>query len=319
METLRADLLERNIHPEISALFIDSFRQYLNFLIKDTPKLIAAFSHMMLPDCFYVALINGEIAGIAACTDGKTCPIRPNKRDMCRHLGKIKGTVAFIRLKRKLENHTVPFSLKKTTGFVEFVATAERFRGQGVASSIIRYIFKATAFQEYILAAENTNIAAIRLYVKLGFQELARIPENHSGQRGFDYLVYMKYKKRAEPVKFHSIEKVVPLVENMLEELGFIKTTVAFVYKLPDGRTEETAFRHGNLFCRFTFFLNIPDIAGVKKNRILLEYADSLHDASLHLYEDGDMIPLDLELSEIIKELEQEIRDSLVSRHTLSQ
>ncbi|SES03237.1 hypothetical protein SAMN04487944_115130 [Gracilibacillus ureilyticus] len=56
---------------KISEIFVDAFGKDLIFFSKDKTKLVRAFQHMFNFDVFYCALIDGEIAGITACTDGK--------------------------------------------------------------------------------------------------------------------------------------------------------------------------------------------------------------------------------------------------------
>lgn len=77
---------------------------------------------------------------------------------------------------------------------MEFVATAAEHRGKGVASAIIEHIVKVTPFSAYILEVADTNLAAVKLYEKLGFKEFMRTPEPHSKRSGINYLVYMKYE-----------------------------------------------------------------------------------------------------------------------------
>ncbi len=195
MEVVKASSLEDNARKKISDIFVGGFIQWLGYFSKDEEKLSRAFSHMFLLDSFYVALVDGEIAGIAACTDGKHPPIRLYSKELRRYLGLIKGTIAGIVLKKELENHPYPFPIEPGCGSVEFVATDRRHRGKGVATSIIKHIFADTAYDSFILEVADTNTSAVRVYEKLGFTEFTRIPQKHSKQSGINYLVYMKYLK----------------------------------------------------------------------------------------------------------------------------
>lgn len=195
MEIKQASEFGENIRKKISDIFVDGFIQWLQYFSKDSEKLSRAFAHMFILDSFYIAVMDGQPAGIAACTDGKTPPIRLQSKELRRHLGLIMGTIAGKILKRELENHPYPFPVESGWGSVEFVATDAKHRGKGVASSIIQHIVAETPYSTYILEVADTNTSAVKLYEKLGFREFMRTPQKHSKQSGIDHLVYMKYQK----------------------------------------------------------------------------------------------------------------------------
>ena len=180
---------------KISKIFVDGFYQWLLYFSKDKDKLVKAFSHMFNQDIFYIALSDGQICGIAACSDGKAKSVHLEKRELKKHLGLVKGTIASIVLKREFEEKQYPFPLEPHTGYIEFVATAPEYRGKGVASGIITGIFKNTPYTNYVLEVADTNHNAVNLYTKLGFKEFKRVPEKHSKRSGINYLVYMRYMK----------------------------------------------------------------------------------------------------------------------------
>jgi ribosomal protein S18 acetylase RimI-like enzyme len=78
---------------------------------------------------------------------------------------------------------------------VEFVATSKKYRGQGVASAIMKYLYTFSEYNEYILEAADTNIPAVKLYEKLGYREIYRKKQKFGKYIGINYLVYMKYSK----------------------------------------------------------------------------------------------------------------------------
>lgn len=199
MEIKRANEIGESARKKVSDIFVNGFIQWLQYFSKDTEKLSLAFAHMFILEAFYVGVADGELAGIAACTDGKEPPIRLQPRELRRHLGFIKGSIAGMVLKRELENHPYPFPIEPGTGSIEFVATDGNYRGQGVASAIIRHIILNTSYRAYVLEVADTNTPAIRLYEKLGFREFLRIPHKPSQQSGVNHLVYMKYEKETPP------------------------------------------------------------------------------------------------------------------------
>jgi len=200
IEIVRADTLGEPARGRMSDIFVGGFMQWLHYFSDDPARLSRAFAHMFLLDSFYLALIDGQIAGIAACTDGISPSVRLNAKDLRRHLGLLKGTIANMVLKSQLENHPYPFTVESGWGSVEFVATAAEHRGKGVASAIIEHIVKASPFSAYILEVADTNLPAVKLYEKFGFREFMRTPEPHSKRSGINYLVYMKYEPSAQAV-----------------------------------------------------------------------------------------------------------------------
>ena len=180
---------------KVSEIFADGFGQWLHFFSKTTERLSRAFAHMFVLDAFFIAVIDGEIVGIAACTDGKTPSVRLNSKELRRHLGLVRGSIAGVVLKKEFENHRYPFPLESGTGLIEFVATGRKYRRKGVASSLIQHILSDTPYRSYVLEVVDTNTPAISLYPRLGFKEFFRIPQKHSKLSGVNYRVYMKYEK----------------------------------------------------------------------------------------------------------------------------
>ena len=195
MQIIRASELGESARKNISDIFVAGFMQWLKYFSKDAEKLSRAFAHMFVLDVFYVALIDGDIAGIAACTDGKTPPIHIRASEFRRHIGLIRGSIAASVLKKELENHPYPFPVEPGTGSVEFVATGTNHRGKGVASGIIRHILSNEPCRNFILEVADTNVNAVRVYEKLGFTEFFRVAHKHSKQSGVNHLVYMRWEK----------------------------------------------------------------------------------------------------------------------------
>ena len=187
-----------NAAMEISTIFVEGFYQWLHFFSKDKDKLIRAFAHMFQLDTFYAAVIDGELAGITACTDGKQPVVVLKKEELRKHLGIIMGSVTYYVLRREFELKKYPFAIKKEMGMIEFVATSPRHRGQGIASAVIGHIIASTPYLEYALEVADTNINAVKLYEKLGFREFMRVKQKNSKQSGINHLVYMKYEKTKE-------------------------------------------------------------------------------------------------------------------------
>lgn len=198
MKIIRASEFGNDAKMKISEIFVDGFYQWLIFFSGDKEKLSKAFQHMFNLEVFYVAVIDDEIAGIAACTDGKVSSVKLEGKELKKHLGFFMGTIAYIILKREFEEKQYPFRIEKGMGMVEFVATSTKYRGQGVATAIMHYIFSVTPYDLYALEVADTNTNAVNLYEKIGFAEFFRVKQKYSKKSGVNNLVYMKYTKERE-------------------------------------------------------------------------------------------------------------------------
>lgn len=192
MQIIRANEFNNDTKIKISEIFVEGFHQWLIFFSKDKDKLIKAFSHMFNLEVFYIAVIDEEIAGITACTDGKVPSVHLSRKELKKHLGFFKGTITYFILKREFELKVYPFEITEGMGLVEFVATSNKYRGQGVASAIMKHIFASTPYDVYALEVADTNTKAVKLYEKLGYSEFLRVKQKHSKQSGVNHLVYMK-------------------------------------------------------------------------------------------------------------------------------
>ena len=193
---IRADKLDIDVRNQMSQIFAEGFTQWLEYFSKDKNVIAKAFAHMFVLEQFYVAIVENKIAGMVACTDCKTLSVRLNKRELRKYLGVVKGSVAGIVLKKEFE------SLFKNppadTGSIEYVGTVSEFRGKGVASQIIKYIFDNTPYSEYLIEeVADTNIPAINLYKKIGFEEYKRIPvpQKNAKKIGINHFISLKLKK----------------------------------------------------------------------------------------------------------------------------
>ncbi|MBH1940595.1 GNAT family N-acetyltransferase [Mobilitalea sibirica] len=193
IEIKKAGNLGEYTKRRISEIFVEGFGKHLTFFSKDSHKLVDAFEHMFVIDLFFVAVVDEVIAGITACSNGISSCINLDRKELRKHLGFYKGTMAYFILKHEFEKPAI------VTGdglaSVEFVATAEKFRKKGVALALINHLFSLPQYSEYVLEVADTNINAVKLYNKLGFKEFKRIKQKYSKISGVNYLVYMKYVK----------------------------------------------------------------------------------------------------------------------------
>ncbi|WP_080831935.1 GNAT family N-acetyltransferase [Cohnella massiliensis] len=196
INVVRADQAEFDVRQGLAEIFAEGFTQWLGFFSKDPKRISAAFAHMFVLDQFYVALYKGKVAGMAACTDGTSLSVKLDKKELRKHLGFYKGTLAGIFLKKEFESNSVHPS--PGVGSIEFVGTAAEFRGQGVASQLIRQILERTPHKIYLIEeVADSNTPAMKLYNKLGFKEYKRrqIPSKHAKKIGINYFISLRYIK----------------------------------------------------------------------------------------------------------------------------
>ncbi|MCG7345484.1 GNAT family N-acetyltransferase [Sporosarcina sp. ACRSL] len=194
---VKADKVDFDVRKQMSEIFSEGFSQWLVFFSKDKNKIAKAFAHMFVLNQFYVAIVNNKIAGMTACTDGVDRSVRLNKKELRKHLGFFKGSMAWIFLKKEFE---APFEeFPPNTGSIEFVGTALEFRGQGAASQIIKHIIENTPYSDYIIEeVADTNTSAMNLYNKLGFEEYKRKPVSEISAKkiGINNFLSLKLVKK---------------------------------------------------------------------------------------------------------------------------
>lgn len=198
---VKADETDLDVRTQMGNIFAEGFTRWLGYFSKDEEVIAKAFSHMFILDQFYVAMADDEIAGVAACTDGKNLSVRLNTKELRKHLGFFKGSMAGLFLKKEFEVSHSDFP--PNTGSIEFVGTASKFRGQGAASRLIRHIIGHTPYDDYVIdEVADTNIPAMRLYEKLGFEEYSRKPMPHktAEKNGINNIVSLKYTKNKKSI-----------------------------------------------------------------------------------------------------------------------
>ncbi|WP_130860534.1 GNAT family N-acetyltransferase [Gracilibacillus phocaeensis] len=194
---VKADQVDMDVRMQMSIIFAEGFSQWLGYFSKDQHKIAQAFAHMFILEQFYLVIANDKVAGMTACTDGKTLSVRLNKKELRKHLGFFKGSMAGLFLKKEFE--TLDESFPDNTGSIEFVGTASEFRGQGAASQMIQYILENTSYHDYVIEeVADTNVPAMKLYKKLGFEEYKRKPfsDKMAKKNGINNLLSLRYMKK---------------------------------------------------------------------------------------------------------------------------
>lgn len=106
---VKADETDLDVRAQMGNIFADGFTQWLGYFSKDKNVIAKAFSHMFVLEQFYVAVTDDEVAGVAACTDGESQSVKLNAKELRKHLGLFKGSMAGIFLKKEFEAPYVDF------------------------------------------------------------------------------------------------------------------------------------------------------------------------------------------------------------------
>lgn len=191
IEIVPARELGADARRPIAEVFVDAFGRDFAYFSTDPRRLADAFEHMLVLDVFHVALLDGEPAGIAACTDGRQQSLVPQGSHLRRHLGLVKGTIGAIALGREFSGG-VP-DLADGAASIEVVGTASRLQGRGVATALITHFLAMPQYREYVLeTVSDINTPALNLYRKLGFVEYKRVQVRHTRLSGINYYVSLK-------------------------------------------------------------------------------------------------------------------------------
>ncbi|MFI7081449.1 GNAT family N-acetyltransferase [Micromonospora sp. NPDC049903] len=187
----RGDELGAGYRRRITEVYVRSFAADFVAFSRDTGKLADAFEHMLLLERFYIALVDGEPAGLASFTEGDQTLFAPRWRELRRHLGLARGLLGYVVIRRwfmRPSDHARP-------GLAEigFVATEPAHQGRGVATALLRHLLTLPGYREYVLEdIKDTNAPALGLYAKLGFTVYKRRKARFARRAGFTELVSMK-------------------------------------------------------------------------------------------------------------------------------
>lgn len=195
IEIKRMDTVDADISTEVAIVFVDGYYNEISYISKDREKLVRIFKNAFVKETIFIALMDGEVAGILACSDNKMRSIYINKEDIIANLGIIKGTFIYFLLEK--EFHT-PISYDNNTAYIESVATLSVAQGKGVATRLLEHIIKKLPYNEFRLTVKDNNKSAISIYNKLGFWEFDKMKAGFFERKFFKFKLYMKIIKNHE-------------------------------------------------------------------------------------------------------------------------
>ena len=192
IDVVPANELGEPYRRSIADVFADGFGSDFRRLSRDRKRLADAFSHMLNLDLFWVAMLEGEPAGITALTNGAQLAVQHDPEELRRHLGLVRGTIA-DRVFRTEFSQTMTEPLPDDRASLEFVTTAPRFQARGVGTALLSYLLALPQYHGYVIeAVADTNAAALHLYRKLGFTEYKRVPVRHTWMTGINAYVSLE-------------------------------------------------------------------------------------------------------------------------------
>ena len=182
--------IEDDIYTEIAIVFVDSYYKELKVFSDDKEKLVRIFKNSLVPEAFYVAIMDGHVAGILGCSDNKRRALEIHQSDVYENVGYLKGLLVHYMLEKEFNT---PLSYENNIAYIECVATGAAARGKGVATKLLDYALKRLPYNEYRLTVTDTNKDALSIYEKNGFKEVDRMKATFFEKRRFNYKLYMKY------------------------------------------------------------------------------------------------------------------------------
>jgi 8-oxo-dGTP diphosphatase len=174
----------------IASVIVEAYRHEFSTLSRNMDNVAAALTPAVEIDRFFVADRGGDILGAVACTDHTGRAMRLNAADWRRHLGVVRGALAARILARQWMSQ---LDYPASTGYIEFVAVAERGRRHGIGTRLVEGIIAQTPFTDYELEVTDVNTAARDCYRKIGFVDVKRKKEKLGRIKGFRERIYMRY------------------------------------------------------------------------------------------------------------------------------
>lgn len=114
----------------------------------------------------YVAIFEKKIVGAIAYSTYKKKAFTFDKTSLCKKMGVLGGSFIY----RHVNKQTV---YNSSSIYIDYIITNPNYRGNGIASELIKYIYKLLEYGEYFLDVSSRNRKAIQLYKKMGFEKIS--------------------------------------------------------------------------------------------------------------------------------------------------
>lgn len=142
----RGDTLGEGYRRRITEVYPRSFAEDFVAFSRDTDRLADAFEHMLILERFYIAVVDGDPAGLASLTEGDQTLFAPQWREIRRHLGLIRGLLGYVVIRGWFMSATE--GARPGLGEIGFVATEPAFQGRGVATALLHHLLALPEYRE---------------------------------------------------------------------------------------------------------------------------------------------------------------------------
>jgi 8-oxo-dGTP diphosphatase len=177
----------------IATVIAQAYRSEFSTLSRSVRKIAAALADGIEINRFFVASRgSGDVIGAVACTDRSGRAMHIRAEDWRRHLGVVRGTLAARILASPFMSR---LDYADETGYIEFVAVAEKARRQGIATKLVEGVIGQSAYTEYVLEVTDVNTAARDCYRKIGFVDIKSEKERFGRLKGFSARIHMRYPR----------------------------------------------------------------------------------------------------------------------------
>jgi 8-oxo-dGTP diphosphatase len=173
---------------DIASVIVEAYRREFSALSRNMDKITAALTPAVEIGRFFVADSGAGVIGAIACTDHTGRAMRVRAADWRRHLGLVRGEVAARILAAQWMSR---LDYPADTGYIEFVAVAERARRQGIATKLVEGVIAQTPYIDFELEVTDVNVPARECYRKIGFVDIIRKKEKFGRFKGFRERIYM--------------------------------------------------------------------------------------------------------------------------------
>lgn len=162
---VRLSQLDQCKRLEAVDLFVDSFQNVFTFT-KSKLDLVKLISASFCNSSIYVYLAENQVAGILGLGTNTQRALHFDKK-LCQTIfGDIKGRIIYGILHRIAE---IPAVKNDTDLYIDYLATDSKLRNRGVATKLLDFAGELPLFEECYIEVLSKNVAALKLYKKLGF------------------------------------------------------------------------------------------------------------------------------------------------------
>lgn len=188
-----------NVSKEMSILFVDAFFDYLKSLCSNKEKLSKAFKNIFDSNKFYAVLLDNELIGIGACSDGSSS-IKFRKSSLYFNLGFSNGKRMYKYLKTIFEDRDYSFEMDEECGMIEFVAIKEDYRNKKIGYTLVNHMMCDNDYKRYLAKVGDTNGSARKMLDNIEFEVFDE--ENATGKEREEVGVNKYFYMICENPKF---------------------------------------------------------------------------------------------------------------------